>query len=62
MEPFLSLSHVSKTFHGTRALNDILLTFMPGEVHCLAGQNGYGKSTLIKIIPAGCQGAHCAGR
>ncbi|MGP0761573.1 ATP-binding cassette domain-containing protein, partial [Escherichia coli] len=24
--------------------------FMPGEVHCLAGQNGCGKSTLIKII------------
>lgn len=50
MEPFLSLSHVSKTFHGTRALNDISLSFMPGEVHCLAGQNGCGKSTLIKII------------
>lgn len=50
MEPFLSLSHVSKTFHGTRALNDISLEFMPAEVHCLAGQNGCGKSTLIKII------------
>lgn len=50
MEPFLSLSHVSKTFHGTRALNAISLAFMPGEVHCLAGQNGCGKSTLIKII------------
>lgn len=50
MEPFLSLSHVSKTFHGTRALNDISLAFMPGEVHRLAGQNGCGKSTLIKII------------
>lgn len=50
MEPFLSLSHVSKTFHGTRALNAISLSFMPGEVHCLAGQNGSGKSTLIKII------------
>lgn len=50
MEPFLSLDHVSKTFHGTRALNAISLSFMPGEVHCLAGQNGCGKSTLIKII------------
>ena len=50
MEPFLSLRHVSKTFHANRALNDISLDFMPGEVHCLAGQNGCGKSTLIKII------------
>ncbi|MCW0136433.1 ATP-binding cassette domain-containing protein [Escherichia coli] len=24
------------------------LDFMSGEVHCLAGQNGCGKSTLIK--------------
>ena len=50
MEPFLSLRHVSKTFHANRALNDISIDFMPGEVHCLAGQNGCGKSTLIKII------------
>ena len=50
MEPFLSLRHVSKTFHANRALNDISINFMPGEVHCLAGQNGCGKSTLIKII------------
>lgn len=50
MEPFLSLLHISKTFHGTRALNDVALDFMPGEVHCLAGQNGCGKSTIIKII------------
>ncbi|WP_275353896.1 hypothetical protein [Klebsiella pneumoniae] len=34
MEPFLSLRHVSKTFHANRALNDISIDFMPGEVHC----------------------------
>ncbi len=50
MAPFLSLSRISKTFHGTKALDDVALDFMPGEVHCLAGQNGCGKSTLIKII------------
>ena len=50
MESFLSLHHVSKTFHANRALNDINLDFKPGEVHCLAGQNGCGKSTMIKII------------
>jgi len=55
MEPFLSLRHINKTFHTNRALNDINLDFMSGEVHCLAGQNGCGKSTLIKII----SGVYC---
>lgn len=50
METFLSLRHISKTFHSTRALRDVCLDFIPGEVHCLAGQNGCGKSTLIKIM------------
>ena len=47
METFLSLRHINKTFHATRALRDVSLDFMSGEVHCLAGQNGCGKSTLI---------------
>ncbi|EKP8757934.1 ATP-binding cassette domain-containing protein, partial [Escherichia coli] len=44
METFLSLRHINKTFHATRALRDVSLDFMSGEVHCLAGQNGCGKS------------------
>lgn len=32
------------------ALDQINLTLNIGEVHCLAGQNGCGKSTIIKII------------
>ncbi|HEY0209377.1 sugar ABC transporter ATP-binding protein [Acerihabitans sp.] len=50
MKPLIAMEHVSKTFYGVKALNDIALTLLPGEVHCLAGQNGCGKSTLIKII------------
>ena len=50
METFLSLRHINNTFHATRALRDVSLDFMSGEVHCLAGQNGCGKSTLIKIM------------
>lgn len=50
MEPFILLGHISKTFYGVKALDNIDLTLFPGEVHCLAGQNGCGKSTLIKII------------
>src|SRR5476651_2396767 len=50
MEPLIKLENVSKTFYGVKALNSVDLTLLPGEVHCLAGQNGCGKSTLIKII------------
>ncbi|TCL05446.1 sugar ABC transporter ATP-binding protein [Sodalis ligni] len=46
----IELQHLSKTFGGHRALSDISLTLLPGEVHCLAGTNGCGKSTLIKVV------------
>lgn len=46
----LRLEHVSKTFGGVRALKDVSFTVAAGEVHCLAGENGCGKSTLIKIV------------
>ncbi len=46
----LNLRHVSKLFSGVHALDDISFDVKPGEVHCLAGENGCGKSTLIKIV------------
>lgn len=48
--PVLELRHVSKTFEGTRALEDAQLSIRRGEIHGLVGQNGSGKSTLIKIL------------
>ncbi len=48
--PVLELRHVSKTFAGTRALEDANLIIRRGEIHGLVGQNGSGKSTLIKIL------------
>jgi simple sugar transport system ATP-binding protein len=49
--PFaLRLTHVSKVFGGVRALDDVAFELRQGEVHCLAGENGCGKSTLIKIV------------
>lgn len=46
----LSLTDVSKRFGALQALSGVSFTLNAGEVHCLAGENGCGKSTLIKII------------
>ncbi|MCK4860553.1 MAG: sugar ABC transporter ATP-binding protein [Rhodobacteraceae bacterium] len=48
--PAIHFEHITKTFGGVTALDDVSLTVLPGEVHCLAGENGCGKSTIIKII------------
>ena len=48
--PFLSLTGISKRFGGTIALDGFDWSVDPGEVHCLVGENGSGKSTVIKII------------
>ncbi len=48
--PFVSARGISKSFGGVPALREVSIDLIPGEVHCLAGENGCGKSTLIKII------------
>ncbi|WP_336252594.1 MULTISPECIES: sugar ABC transporter ATP-binding protein [unclassified Oceanobacillus] len=44
------MKEISKNFGGVKALKKVNLTVYPGEVHCLAGENGCGKSTLIKVL------------
>ncbi|MDR0689236.1 MAG: sugar ABC transporter ATP-binding protein, partial [Spirochaetaceae bacterium] len=46
----LELRHITKTFPGVKALDDVHFTLKKGEIHALMGENGAGKSTLIKII------------
>lgn len=49
-EPLLSMKSISKSFGGVPALTEASLEIMPAEVMALVGQNGAGKSTMIKII------------
>lgn len=48
--PLLTLSGISKSFPGVRALAGVSLSLYPGEVTALVGENGAGKSTLVKIL------------
>jgi simple sugar transport system ATP-binding protein len=49
-ENFLEIQHLSKTFNKVNALIDFNFSIRTGEIHCLVGENGCGKSTLIKSI------------
>jgi ribose transport system ATP-binding protein len=44
------LSDIVQIFPGVRALDGANLTVKPGEVHGLVGENGAGKSTIIKVL------------
>jgi ribose transport system ATP-binding protein len=44
------LTGVSKHFGGVRALDDVSLEVLGGEIHALLGENGAGKSTILKIL------------
>jgi ribose transport system ATP-binding protein len=49
-EPVLRMVDVSKTFGATRALDHVTFELKRGEVHALLGENGAGKSTMMKIL------------
>ncbi len=50
MKPFVELKNVSISFPGVKVLDDLSIKFYKGKVHVLLGENGAGKSTIIKII------------
>lgn len=46
----LRMTDISKAFPGVLALDQANLSVLPGEVHGLVGENGAGKSTIIKVL------------
>jgi rhamnose transport system ATP-binding protein len=50
LTPILTLSGISKSFPGVRALHNVSLELYSGQVTALIGENGAGKSTLVKTM------------
>lgn len=46
----LEMKHITKTFPGVKALDDVNLQVEQGSIHALIGENGAGKSTLMKVL------------
>jgi len=49
-EKYFETHRLNKHYGGVHALKDVHIEVEKGEIHCLVGQNGCGKSTLIKIL------------
>lgn len=50
MQPLLQLSGIDKAFPGVKALSGAALSVYPGRVMALVGENGAGKSTMMKVL------------
>jgi monosaccharide-transporting ATPase len=48
--PILDVREVTKRFPGVLALDNVSFKLRAGEVHALVGENGAGKSTMIKVV------------
>ena len=46
----VELKGIRKAFYGVEVLHSVDFTLKPGTVHALMGENGAGKSTMMKII------------
>ncbi len=50
MDAILEMQGITKTFPGVKALNNVNLSINRGEIHALVGENGAGKSALMKVL------------
>ena len=50
MDPILRIEHVSKTYTGHKALDDVSMEVPRGSIYGLLGPNGAGKTTLIRVV------------
>jgi urea transport system ATP-binding protein len=49
-KPILTLQGVTVVFDGVRALNDLNLQILEGELRCIIGPNGAGKTTMMDVV------------
>jgi ABC-type sugar transport system ATPase subunit len=49
-QALVEIRNITKKFPGVTALQDVSFTINKGEIHALIGENGAGKSTMIKIL------------
>jgi len=49
-QALVEIKGITKKFPGVTALQDVSFTINQGEIHALIGENGAGKSTMIKIL------------
>ena len=49
-DEIIRLDHVTKRFGGITAVNDVSFGIVRGEIHAVVGENGAGKSTIMKML------------
>lgn len=49
-DPAIEVAHLTMNYRGRTALNDLNLSFAPGQIVGLMGDNGSGKTTLLKTL------------
>ncbi|HEV7719343.1 MAG TPA: ATP-binding cassette domain-containing protein, partial [Arsenicitalea sp.] len=48
--PLLEMHEITKSFPGVRALDGVTFDLHAGELHALVGENGAGKTTIVKLL------------
>jgi phospholipid/cholesterol/gamma-HCH transport system ATP-binding protein len=48
--PYISFSHVDKSFGGFVVLEDVSFSVLPGETLCILGRSGVGKSVSLQML------------